>query len=185
MTIEEIDKKRACRRKYANSEHGRKKHKEYLKTKAGKIATKKAADKYTNSEKGIQNRKEYLKSEKGKLIRKKTLQNYYLNHKERRKLYLNISSYMRRCIKEGKEGMKCETIVGYTLQKLKEHLQKQFKSGMNWNNYGIYGWHIDHKRPVSSFDITSKCSEDFKKCWSLDNLQPLWAKENLSKGASW
>jgi hypothetical protein len=51
---------------------------------------------------------------------------------------------------------------------------------MTWKNYGK--WHIDHIRPISSFKITGIDCEDFKKCWSLSNLQPLWAFDNLSKG---
>lgn len=47
----------------------------------------------------------------------------------------------------------------------------------------MYGWHIDHKLPVASFNFDSPEHLDFKKCWALENLQPLWAKENISKGA--
>ena len=72
-----------------------------------------------------------------------------------------------------------ETLVSYTLKELKQNLENQFKEGMNWQNMGK--WHIDHRRPISNFNFTSYEDEDFKKCWGLDNLQPLWAKENLSK----
>ena len=61
------------------------------------------------------------------------------------------------------------------------HLEKQFKEGMTWNNYGYYGWHIDHIRPVSSFNFNSYDDPEFKECWALSNLQPLWGKENISK----
>jgi hypothetical protein len=70
-------------------------------------------------------------------------------------------------------------MIGCTPQFLKEHLEKQFKDGMNWENYGLYGWHIDHIIPLSSAE-----DEDgvYKLC-HYTNLQPLWAKENLSKGS--
>jgi hypothetical protein len=70
-------------------------------------------------------------------------------------------------------------IVGCTPQFLKEHLEKQFKDGMNWENYGLYGWHIDHIIPLSSAE-----DEDgvYKLC-HYTNLQPLWAFDNLSKGS--
>jgi desulfoferrodoxin (superoxide reductase-like protein) len=58
-------------------------------------------------------------------------------------------------------------------------LEKQFKLGMNWDNYGRSGWHIDHIKPCASFDLTKK--EEQLKCFHYTNLQPLWARENLIK----
>jgi hypothetical protein len=53
---------------------------------------------------------------------------------------------------------------------------------MTWNNHGTHGWHIDHIIPSSMFRFSGICDENVKKCWGLDNLQPLWAKENIKKG---
>lgn len=83
--------------------------------------------------------------------------------------------------KRRKDGLFWEKIVGYDTQELKEHLENQFKDGMTWDNYGRNGWHIDHKIPISLFVITSAKCKGFKKCWGLENLQPLWEKENISK----
>jgi hypothetical protein len=68
--------------------------------------------------------------------------------------------------------------VGCTPQELKEHLEKQFKEGMTWDNHGMYGWHIDHIIPLSS----ATTEEELYKLCHFTNLQPLWAEENLSKG---
>jgi hypothetical protein len=59
---------------------------------------------------------------------------------------------------------------------LKNHIENQFEEGMRWDNWGE--WHIDHKCPVSKFN------KDEKQCIvnALDNLQPLWELENLTKG---
>jgi len=72
-------------------------------------------------------------------------------------------------------------LVGYTLEDLKKHLESQFKDGMNWGNYGRNGWVVDHRVPLSLFNITSINSKEFKACWALENLQPMWEEENLIK----
>jgi hypothetical protein len=71
-------------------------------------------------------------------------------------------------------------MVGYSAEQLKEHLEKQFKDGMNWENYGE--WHVDHIKPISSFIFETCDDEQFKVCWSLENLQPMWGIENIKKG---
>jgi len=71
------------------------------------------------------------------------------------------------------------SLCGCSTPELMLHLQSQFKEGMHWNNYGK--WHIDHIRPCASFDLTDP--EQQRQCFHYSNLQPLWAKENLSKGA--
>jgi len=67
-------------------------------------------------------------------------------------------------------------LLGYSPSQLKETIESKFIDGMSWDNYGE--WHIDHIRPISSFDKT----ESPKVINSLNNLQPLWAFDNLSKG---
>lgn len=66
--------------------------------------------------------------------------------------------------------------ISFQIEDLKKHLESLFLEGMSWNNYGE--WHVDYKIPVSFSNIISYTCEDFKKCWSLDNLQLLWAKDN-------
>jgi len=53
--------------------------------------------------------------------------------------------------------------------------------GMTRANYGTE-WEIDHKIPLWSFDYSDIADPQFKKCWALDNLQPLWKGDNLKKG---
>jgi len=99
------------------------------------------------------------------------------------KIRMSIGRSIRRHIQNGKDNKHCEDILGYTFEELKQHLESLFQKGMNWDNYGFYGWHIDHKLPISSFNFEFTTDEEFKECWGLNNLQPLWAKDNLSKGA--
>lgn len=92
---------------------------------------------------------------------------------------LSISHGMRKCLRDGKGGKHWETLVGYTAEELMAHLESQFTKGMTWDNYGA--WHIDHIRPISHFNFASCDDPEFLECWSLWNLQPRWAKDNLSK----
>lgn len=70
--------------------------------------------------------------------------------------------------------------LGCTIIELKAFLESKFQPGMTWDNWGRAGWHIDHIRPLSSFDLTDP--KQFKIACHYTNLQPLWAGDNLSKG---
>ena len=72
-----------------------------------------------------------------------------------------------------------QDLVGCSPTQLKEHLENMFSDGMTWENYGFYGWHIDHIIPLSS----AKDEDGLKKLCHYTNLQPLWCKDNLSKGS--
>ena len=94
-----------------------------------------------------------------------------------------ISKRMNESLRKGmKAGRHWETLVDFTVDQLKLHLEKLFTPEMNWGNYGTY-WHIDHKLPVAMFSYEKPEDIDFRICWSIKNLQPLEAKENMSKGA--
>jgi len=96
------------------------------------------------------------------------------------KLNRNVSSAINISLRGKKQGRHWENLVGYTLADLQTHLEKQFTSGISWDNYG-QGWHIDHIIPVSAFLFNSPEDSDFKRCWSLNNLRPAWASYNMSK----
>ena len=69
--------------------------------------------------------------------------------------------------------------LGCTLEELKIHLENQFEEGMTWDNWKPDGWHIDHIKPLSKFDLTDPVQ--FKEAVHYTNLQPLWAEENFKK----
>ena len=96
------------------------------------------------------------------------------------KLSDNMGNSIRSAIRGKKEGRKWQELVGYTLQDLMVHLESQFDDKMSWRNHGSY-WHIDHIKPISLFKYETAENPEFKKCWSLDNLQPLEATVNLRK----
>jgi hypothetical protein len=71
-----------------------------------------------------------------------------------------------------------EEILGYPIDVLANHLENQFSEGMSWEERSK--WHIDHIRPRSSFSVNQ-----IKEAFALENLRPVWAKENLKKGKKW
>lgn len=75
--------------------------------------------------------------------------------------------------------------LGCSIEFLKKYLEERFydnsntEEQMSGDNYGMYGWHIDHIIPLSAFDLTDR--EQFLQACHYTNLQPLWAEENLRK----
>ena len=84
---------------------------------------------------------------------------------------------------EKKDGNKWQELTGYSINDLREHLEAKFSDGMSWQKFLMGEIHIDHIIPIAAFNITSYADPDFKRCWALNNLQPLWAEENIKKGA--
>jgi len=70
-------------------------------------------------------------------------------------------------------------MLGCSYNEAKSYLESKFVDGMNWDNYGE--WHIDHIKPLCS----AETKEDLIKLCHYTNLQPLWAKDNLSKGGKY
>lgn len=98
------------------------------------------------------------------------------------RLNCNMSNAIAKALKlknSTKENKSYLKLVNFTIMELKKHLESQFENGMTWENYGQ--WHVDHIIPKSRFKYTSAKDETFKICWSLNNFQPLWKKDNLSK----
>ncbi len=100
--------------------------------------------------------------------------NYRIKCNLRNRLYYSVSS-------NSKFSSVLE-LLGCSIDELKQYLEKQFKGGMSWGNYGKGGWEVDHIKPCASFNLEDP--EEQKKCFHYTNLQPLWAEENWSKGAS-
>ena len=133
-----------------------------------------------NAEKIREYQKNYQKENRKKI---NELQKNNLRSNTISRLNINISVAINQSLKGNKNGRKWESLVGYDCKELKEYLEKQFKEGMTWDNHGIGEdkWQIDHRIPISLFNIQGIKSKGFKKCWALENLQPLWQKENLRK----
>lgn len=90
---------------------------------------------------------------------------------------------IRKSLGSAKGGRSWEALVGFTIADLMAHLETQFLPGMTWSNRSE--WHIDHRRPLCSFEFQTPEDPQFREAWALTNLQPLWAVDNLSKGGRW
>lgn len=90
---------------------------------------------------------------------------------------------LRRVLKCARKNKSATTqeMLGYSAAQLREHLERNFLPGMSWENHGE--WHIDHVRPLSSFDLTDDAQ--IRAANSLENLRPLWAADNIKKSNKW
>jgi len=140
------------------------------------ISEKKYREK--NHEKILERKKKYRESNTEKIIERRR------NHYEKNKIKINKQLKDRRnvdCFLNSKNLIKkgkTFDIVGCTPIELKEHIENQFTEGMTWNNYGFYGWHIDHKIPLDS----GKTEEEIYGLCRYTNLQPMWWLDNFKKG---
>lgn len=138
---------------------------------------------YENLEKEIERQVNYQKNHKDNVNQRRRVKhnkNYYnnalyklkFNVRNRINMYLKSKNF--RLIKTGSTF----ELVGCSPQKLREHLESQFKDGMSWDNYNHKTWHIDHIIPLSS----AKTEEEVYELCKYTNLQPLWSEENYKKG---
>jgi hypothetical protein len=150
-------------------EHRRKKIKEYF-------------DQYykENSEIIINRSSKWNKDNKES--RNLRMQNYTkLRHQEdiQYKLSKKLRNRLNMAVRKDSKKGSAVIDLGCTIEELKWWLEFWFEDGMSWDNYGKNGWHIDHIKPLVSFDLTDR--NQFLKAVNYKNLQPMWAKDNMSK----
>ena len=113
--------------------------------------------------------------------------NKHYKHKYRTNMVFRmnerLSRQLRKCLVKDRKMGSFYKILSYTAQDLKEHIESLFIDGMCWQR--ISEIHIDHKKPKTLFNLKNADGsiniEEIKKCWSLSNLQPLWAVDNIKK----
>ena len=191
----EIRKKQKAEWDAKNKEHKKEYRREwYLKNKDRLIELHKT-DKYKKIAKKVRLRrkpkeaewrKEYMKTPHAKTLRKAREKKYLanINYKLKRTLSKRVRSAL---LASGLvRSIKTERLIGCTIPQMRKHLEAKFykhpKSGkeMTWKNNTNNGWHIDHIKPLASFDL-SKPKEQLR-AFNYKNTQPLWAEENLAKG---
>jgi hypothetical protein len=141
-----------------------------------------------NRETRLKKRKQWREENKDKLKKyreenKHIQREFYKRHKDNPlfKLKSSVRCRIRIAIKKQRLNKNTSTskMLGCTWKELKTHLENQFTEGMTWDNYGK--WHVDHIKPLA----LAKTEEEMIKLNHYTNLQPLWAKDNLSKGSKY
>lgn len=172
-------------KRYFNKDEVKEKRKKYNSRADIKIIRNQKRRAYDQTEKGQQRRiKNYLKQKSKPDFRDKA--NAYRRKKEKNDPIFKMNGSLRRYINKtlkihkSPKYHKLNEVLGCSVYELKKYLETKFQPGMTWENHGLYGWHIDHIKPLSKFNMLN--SNEQKKAFHYTNLQPLWAKDNLKKG---
>lgn len=126
--------------------------------------------------------KKYRQTDKYRFKLKARKEKYNKDPKFR--LNHSMCSAIAIALKGNKNGRHWEDLVSYKKSDLRQHLEKLWLPGMSWDNYGKNGWVVDHIIPKKLWQYKSPQDPEFKQCWCLANLQPLWAIDNIKKGAN-
>ena len=133
----------------------------------------------------LKNKKKISEYDKQYFLDNKPKRYAYISNKRKTDIAFGLTLILRARLNQALNGKskskKTLELLGCTVEYLIQHLEKQFKPGMTWENRHLF--HIDHIRPCSSFDLTDPKQQ--LECFNYKNLQPLWAQDNLSKGAKW
>jgi len=114
--------------------------------------------------------------------RKNPVKRIFHKNKTHAKIASNLRNRVNLALCGKNKSESTMRLLGCTIPELFLHLESQFAEGMDWDNHGKHGWHIDHIRPCASFDLAD--SDQQRQCFHYSNLQPLWAGDNLSKGST-
>lgn len=121
---------------------------------------------------------DYYRENREKILEKMS-ERYSSDAEYRLKLCLRRRIWKAMRAQRHRKDSNTADLIGCSIPEMKRHLESQFAEGMSWDNYG--DWHIDHIKPCASFDLTDP--EQQRECFHYTNLQPLWAIDNLRKGA--
>lgn len=188
MTEAQVEAYRVTDRKYYLDNMERIKERSrvnYLKNKEKRAAQNKAnyeANKHITLAAQKEYRKNMTQEERDEENRKRRI--YFAERRKNEpsyRLVCNLRSRISAALKNAKT-IKAEnsmSLFGCSVDELKAHLESQFTEGMSWDNYGYYGWHVDHIKPCIRFNLLLDTEQ--KACFHYSNLQPLWAEDNLTK----
>ena len=165
-----------------NREQTLRQNREYKEANKEKFATQNKEYVEANMDKILLYRQRYYKDNKTALI-KDNVNRSRARYKADVHFRLSccIRHRLREALKHNYKNSGAVRQLGCTPQELRLYLESKFQPGMTWRNWGVHGWHIDHIIPLSSFDLLDPVQ--LVRACHYTNLQPLWAEENLKKGA--
>lgn len=133
-----------------------------------------------NKDKTKKRAQEYYKKNRRKILdyNESYHQNKLKSNSEYRLAYI-LRCRLRTALNKKYKAGSAVKDLGCSIAELKTYLESKFQAGMSWENHSQTGWHIDHIRPLSSFNLTDR--DQFLQACHYTNLQPLWAKDNLTK----
>jgi hypothetical protein len=134
--------------------------------------------KYREQNKSIIKEKKRIRFQKEK---EKVNEHYKIRYNQdvNFKLKCRLRHRLRMALKGNFKSGSAVDELGCTTEELKSYLESKFQPGMSWDNWTSDGWHIDHIKPLNSFDLTDK-NQLLEAC-HYTNLQPLWATDNITK----
>ena len=164
----------------------KKAHEKYLKNK-NRILKRVKSYYYQNREKKLLYAKKYNLINKNKHIEYRIKNKKRANERVRNLLKTNINfriskSLRRRFSKVFSGILKSGSAVrdlGCSVEEFKKYIESKFQPGMTWENYGFYGWHLDHITPLDAFNLSDR--NQFLVACHYTNYQPLWAQDNFIK----
>ena len=114
-----------------------------------------------------------------------SVQKEYRNKKKKERLQTDITfrlitnyrARVKEAFKHNKNRDKTNNLLGCSIKEFEKHIESQFDEKMSWDNYGKYGWHVDHIIPL----CTAKNEEELVKLLHFSNTRPLWYQENLRR----
>ncbi len=171
-----------------NKENIRKKNRENYWENVDENRIKQRVSAKRNIVKRREYKRKYTKENKDKVNLSR--RNYRKNNPEKFEQYYRdpknnvdarMSANIRQSLKGNKNGRSWESLVGYDNNKLRKHLESQFTDDMNWESFSKGNIAIDHIVCKELFVYDSPEDKQFKACWELKNLQPMWSKDNFNK----
>lgn len=94
-----------------------------------------------------------------------------------------LSARFRAALRGNRKSGRAIKLLGCSIEEFRRHIEAQWQPGMTWENHRRYGWHLDHIRPLNSFDLSDP--EQQAMACHYTNMQPLWWRENISKRDRW
>lgn len=191
--INNSDKIKKQRKEYRNNNKNKKKEtdKKYYENNKKNLYLKARNRILNNEEQTKEYNKQYRLKNKDKLKEKRKL--WKLKNKEKINKYFRnytpstnskIASLLRHRIRSAtkvanvKKFTSTNILLGCSMEFFKQYIESKFTTGMTWENRGVYGWHLDHIIPCSSFDLSDL--EQQKQCFHYTNIQPLWATMEIA-----